>query len=80
MKVTFDATYIYFYAETHNVITSYTDDNWMMLFIDSDQNKDTGWEGYDYLVNGQSYQFNYYDSSEYLLRLELDDCQQQYFL
>jgi hypothetical protein len=24
---------------------------WMLLFIDSDQNKNTGWEGYDYVVN-----------------------------
>ena len=24
---------------------------WMMLFIDIDRNKSTGWEGYDYVVN-----------------------------
>lgn len=25
--------------------------NWMNLLIDSDQNADTGWEGYDYILN-----------------------------
>ncbi len=41
----------YFYVKTASTITSYTDKNWMLLFIDSDDNKKTGWEGYDYVVN-----------------------------
>jgi len=34
-------------------LTSSTEKNWMMLFIDIDQNKFTGWEGYDYVVNSK---------------------------
>lgn len=51
MKVTRDADAIYFYAETAGALTPHTDSNWMLLFIDSDQNPKTGWEGYDYVVN-----------------------------
>ena len=51
LKAARDNDYIYFYAETTDNITSYTDPNWMLLFIDADQNNDTGWQGYDYLVN-----------------------------
>ena len=32
-------------------MTPHTDPNWMLLFIDSDCNSSTGWNGYDYLVN-----------------------------
>ena len=31
----------------------YTDDNWMLLFINADCNRKTGWEGYDFLVNSE---------------------------
>ncbi|HEX2988434.1 MAG TPA: hypothetical protein VHS06_09715, partial [Chloroflexota bacterium] len=51
LKVAYDATYVYFYAETRANMTSYTGANWMMLFIDSDRDPSTGWQGYDYLVN-----------------------------
>ena len=50
-KVARDDNYIYFFVETKNSITNFTDPNWMMLFIDSDGNSSTGWNGYDYLVN-----------------------------
>ncbi len=50
-KVARDATNVYFYVETSEDITPYTDPDWMMLFIDSDCNNSTGWNGYDYLVN-----------------------------
>ena len=53
LKTARDAKYVYFYAETKANITSRTDPNWMLLFIDSDRNSATGWHGYDYLVNGQ---------------------------
>ncbi|MDO8587465.1 MAG: chitobiase/beta-hexosaminidase C-terminal domain-containing protein [Armatimonadota bacterium] len=48
-----DFSYVYFYAETAQNITSYTDPNWMLLFIDADGNSANGWHGYDYLVNSQ---------------------------
>jgi len=52
-KVARDSTYVYFYIETSENITTYTDPNWMMLFINADQDYADGWEGYDYVVNMQ---------------------------
>jgi len=45
---------IYFYVETAAPLTSKSDPGWMRLFIDADNNKNTGWEGYDFLVNRTS--------------------------
>jgi len=50
-RVTYDANSIFFYVKTAQTMTAYTDPNWMLLFIDADRNKGTGWEGYDYVVN-----------------------------
>jgi hypothetical protein len=50
-RTTFDAQNVYFYVKTATNITPYTDPNWMLLLIDSDKNKATGWEGYDFAVN-----------------------------
>jgi len=50
-RATYDANNLYFYVKTVANITAYTDLNWMLLFIDVDKNKTTGWEGYDYVVN-----------------------------
>ncbi len=50
-KVAHDDSNLYFYVETDEAITSYTDENWMWLLIDIDRDKETGWEGYDYIVN-----------------------------
>ncbi|MCK5853222.1 metallophosphoesterase [bacterium] len=50
-KVSYDESNIYFYVTTRDPLTPHTDKNWMMLFIDIDQNKKTGWEGYDFIVN-----------------------------
>jgi len=50
-KVARDDTYIYFYIETVDDITPRTDANWMMLFINADQDYTNGWEGYDYVIN-----------------------------
>ena len=51
MKVARDANNFYFFAQCNSNLTSYTGSNWMVLFIDADQNHQTGWEGYDYAVN-----------------------------
>ena len=40
-----------FYVKTGADITPSTDTNWMLLFVDTDQNVETGWYGYDLLVN-----------------------------
>lgn len=51
MKVARDATHVYFYAQTRRPLTPSTDANWMILLLDTDQKRSTGWEGYDYIVN-----------------------------
>lgn len=51
MKVAYDADWVYFYVQTKLDITSHTDKKWMLLFIDSDADGSTGWQGYDYLIN-----------------------------
>lgn len=50
-KVARDAEKVYFYVETAEALTPQTDRNWMMLFIDADRDKSTGWNGYDFIVN-----------------------------
>ncbi len=50
-QVARDASYIYFSVETAVKLSPSTDRNWMMLFLDTDRNKSTGWNGYDYIVN-----------------------------
>lgn len=50
-KVARDNVNIYFYVETATAITPKTDPGWMRLFIDIDNNKNTGWEGFDFVVN-----------------------------
>jgi len=52
-RVARDDETIWFYVKTKEDLTPHTDSSWMLLFIDADQDKSTGWEGYDYLVNGQ---------------------------
>ncbi|TMM30631.1 hypothetical protein FDT66_07660 [Polaribacter aestuariivivens] len=42
---------VFFYVKTQEKLTSYKDDKWMLLFIDTDKNSNTGWEGYEYVVN-----------------------------
>lgn len=50
-KVARDQENIYFYVETAEDLSPETDRNWMLLFIDIDRDKSTGWNGYDYIVN-----------------------------
>ncbi|TSA31446.1 MAG: hypothetical protein D4R64_18125 [Porphyromonadaceae bacterium] len=51
LKVAYDASMVYFYAETREALTPSTDPNWMLLYVDTDQSKETGWEGYDIVIN-----------------------------
>ncbi len=53
LKVAYDASSVYFYAETAKPLSPSSDPNWMLLFIDVDQNKQTGWEGYDLVINSR---------------------------
>ncbi|MCF7817035.1 MAG: hypothetical protein K9M54_04070 [Kiritimatiellales bacterium] len=50
-KVARDAEYIYFYVKTAAPLTESSNPFWMMLFINTDRSKKTGWEGYDFVLN-----------------------------
>jgi len=50
-KVARDDKNLYFLVETAEKLTPSSDRNWMMLFIDADRDKTTGWNGYDFIVN-----------------------------
>lgn len=50
-KVAHDRDNVYFRVETDSTLTSSSDPNWMMLFIDIDRDKSTGWNGYDFIIN-----------------------------
>jgi hypothetical protein len=50
-QVARDAENVYFYVETADKLTAPADKHWMMLFIDVDRDKSTGWNGYDFVVN-----------------------------
>ena len=49
-KVAVDKNNIYFYVETASNLTNSSDSNWMLLFIDADNNSTTGWYGYDFVT------------------------------
>ncbi|RED98347.1 glycoside hydrolase family 71/99 protein [Marinoscillum furvescens] len=50
-RVNMEDDQVCFYAKTNNDLSPTSDKNWMLLFIDIDQNKSTGWEGYDFVIN-----------------------------
>ena len=50
-KVAVNKSNIYFYCETYEKLTNYDDKNWMLLLIDADNNPETGWYGYEFLIN-----------------------------
>lgn len=50
-KVSCDKNNVYFYVRTREKITPYTDPDWMLLYINSNANAQTGWLGYDFVVN-----------------------------
>ncbi|WP_422928248.1 hypothetical protein [Singulisphaera sp. PoT] len=50
-KASFDDKHVSFYAKTHKPLTNSSDPNWMLLYVDTDQNPKTGWLGYDVVIN-----------------------------
>ncbi|CAN5343515.1 hypothetical protein BH09SUM1_BH09SUM1_23100 [soil metagenome] len=52
-KATYDEENMYFFVETRTPMTEPAGDAWMLLLVDADQNGSTGWNGYDYAINGQ---------------------------
>jgi len=51
MKVARDASNLHFYARTNDPISPHTDPDWMVLFLNTDRNPATGWEGYNLAIN-----------------------------
>jgi len=52
-KVARDASNVYFLAETAKPISPREGKTWMLLFIDRDASRKTGWSGYDVRINGE---------------------------
>lgn len=52
-KVAVDKKNISFYVEASDNLTNSSDKNWMLLLIDADKNPETGWYGYDYIINNK---------------------------
>ncbi len=50
-KVSQDAEYLYFTVTCVNDIVTDDGSNWMNLFLNTDGNAGTGWEGYDFVLN-----------------------------
>lgn len=50
-RVACDAKNIYFYVQTREKLSPYTDPNWMQLLLDTHETPKTGWHGYDFVVN-----------------------------
>ncbi len=51
MKVARDVTHVYFYAQARQPLAGPDAATGMLLLIDTDQNRRTGWEGYDWMLN-----------------------------
>ena len=51
VRVATDSKNIYFYVKTVENITSPSGTNWMNLLLNTDADYDTGWHGYDFVVN-----------------------------
>ncbi|HEY5909606.1 MAG TPA: hypothetical protein VJA21_03270 [Verrucomicrobiae bacterium] len=50
-RAAYDSRKVYFFVQTLDRITPRTGRNWMLLFLDTDQNPATGWCGYDFAAN-----------------------------
>ncbi|MHC1768134.1 MAG: hypothetical protein AB9869_28325 [Verrucomicrobiia bacterium] len=50
-KAAYDATHLYFFAQTADAISPRTDPHWMLFLLDVDQDAKSGWLGYDFIVN-----------------------------
>ena len=53
-KVTADTKNVYFYVETAEAITAADNSSsWMKLYVDIDSDGNTGWYGYDFIINNE---------------------------
>ena len=68
-KIARDKDFLWLYAECAADITAPTD-NWMTFYIDVDRDKNTGWEGYDIVVNRKAPQNGKTDVERYVKTAE----------
>ena len=54
-RVARDKENYFFYVQTAEELTPHTEEDWMLLYINTDQDPGTGWQGYDLLVNASRY-------------------------
>jgi hypothetical protein len=50
-KVSADDSKVCFYIQTREALTASDGGNWMLLFLDTDHSPQTGWLGYDFVLN-----------------------------
>ncbi len=50
-QITRSLSMLYFHVRTAKQLTSASDENWMMLLVNTDTGSKTGWHGYDFLIN-----------------------------
>lgn len=50
-QVSQDADRVYFFVTTSHALITADDETWMNLYLNTDGDPTTGWEGYDYLIN-----------------------------
>ncbi len=68
-RAAFNPENVFFYVKTKAALSPSTDSQWMVLFIDTDRRKNTGWEGYDlrinYLRDGVNCSIDAYDNGNW---------------
>ncbi|MBB5437638.1 hypothetical protein HDC92_001310 [Pedobacter sp. AK017] len=52
-RITCDSENVYFYVKTKDALTSWTDKNWMQLFVAIEGNENPHWNGFNFLVNAK---------------------------
>ena len=50
-KVSQDADYLYFHITTATPLITVDDELWMNLYVNTDNDATTGWEGFDFIIN-----------------------------
>ena len=50
-RVSYDEENLYFRVTCADTLTPREGEGWMTLFLDTDRSKETGWEGYDFVIN-----------------------------
>jgi hypothetical protein len=53
-RISSDQKNVYFYVKTASSLTAWTDKDWMQLYITVRGNTESGWEGFQFVVNGEA--------------------------